>query len=357
MKTFKFSKLKADLVAGQLMSRKSISAERLEKNATIEVESHCNALLCKGGNIKDVLNPGTYNVFDKKQGTLDGVDVVFLAKTTTRPVPWAVSPMIDMLDPITNIAIKLGGEGGFEVRIADIKKFYTEVISTESSYMVVDLQERLQRLLMSKFRPALARIMEDNRYTYFSITAHQDKIEKEVHKVLKDTFAEYGIEMTTFFIEEIRVPQSDKQKIQKALDDMDFDHKEEGRKQKAKEELKEHLDYIERLADKEWEKEKYILALKQRDYEAYLNVVKVIGWQHKDISGSIGVAPSTPNCVDKPKIDSFKQINCFKCNRTLAVDSTFCNGCGSQVSGKRKCCCGKENALDSAFCGSCGKKL
>lgn len=50
-------------------------------------------------------------------------------------------------------------------------------------------------------------------------------------------------------------------------------------------------------------------------------------------------------------------LKCDKCGRELKDDSAFCEFCGKEVDGKKKCECGAVNDEEAEFCTSCGKKL
>jgi membrane protease subunit (stomatin/prohibitin family) len=253
---------------------------------------------------------------------------------------WGTPAPISMRDPVTDILITVSANGAFEVRISDPNKFYREVVKHQKNYTMTDLRKRLLDTLMYEFRPALAKTMMDNRYTFDVIDAHIKDIGSSIEPALRKIFLnDYGIEMTKFIIKYIGIPANQKTEIENMLKEIKYDYKEEEKKRKAKIELREELEILERLKDKDWEKEKYLLELKARDYQRYLDVCKIIGWDSGDKKETAAVQ------------------YCGKCGKPLAAGVAFCNYCGTQASGKKICVCGKENSIDSAFCGGCGQKL
>ena len=101
--------------------------------------------------------------------------------------------------------------------------------------------------------------------------------------------------------------------------------------------MKEYLAELERLDDKQWEREKYLLEIKQNDKEAYYEVLKVIGAKEP---ASVG--------------GNF----CPKCGHSVEPNQAFCPACGQKLAKTETVCsCGHVNSGDAAFCGGCGKKL
>jgi len=332
-----------------LVSRVKLNAEQYDKRAAVVVGSHLVAYLEKGGILQDTFQPGTYPLFDKKAGVMrrvlgdiDGLEIVYVAKEHKEDMLWGTTSPIEMKDPVTEEFINVTANGKFQIRISDPEKFYREMVKHQSKFTVVDLQRKLLDYLMFRMKPAFAKTIIENRYTFDVIDMHVEELGNSLMPKLKKIFLDdYGIEMTDFIINRIAIPQNQKDEIKRILKQMKAEEIERKLKGEAKVELKEALAELERLADKEWEKEKYLLELKARDYDRYLEVCKAIGWE------------SSPN----PKAPASAGKFCPKCGKALTGGADFCNYCGAQVAGKKACSCGRENPPDGRFCGGCGRKL
>jgi rubrerythrin len=122
--------------------------------------------------------------------------------------------------------------------------------------------------------------------------------------------------------------------------DEDMNAIEEFAAEKQRQErIKEYLAEVERLSDKEWERDKYLRNLELEDKRAYYEVLKVIGNKHEGI-------PTVEN-------------KCPNCGAEFQPADKFCPRCGKRVSKEPIICpgCGKSNAYNAIFCSGCGKKL
>jgi len=322
----------------------------LDKKAQLVVPPTHVAMLVKDGNLLQTLEGGKYFIYDKKNDmsgwfikkfTTDSVHIIYINKTAKMRMPWGTPNKLDLRDPLTDIPVKVSVCGEFEVRVGDPRKFYLEVVAMDRSYDIERLQERLLNKLMSRFQPEFARTMREKKITYNLVDEYTgviaDNTKPELKLILKE---DYGVDMFDFFIKKITIDESTKAQIEAILKTEKDEKKEEAKKYERKLELKEELAELERLADKEWEKRKYLLELEGRDYARYLEVCEAIGWESSN--------KSQPKAPPKPI--------CAKCNADLIPGNKFCGKCGTPSDGKIKCLgCGKELKLDDAFCGGCGK--
>ena len=98
---------------------KRISAEGLEPDAKLVVPETHNAILIKDGVLMDTLNSGSYEIFDqssrrKSKNVL--VEVIYLSKTARLNVLWGTKSRFCFRDPETDVPVKVGAHGEFEVQ-------------------------------------------------------------------------------------------------------------------------------------------------------------------------------------------------------------------------------------------------
>ena len=167
-------------------------------------------------------------------------------------------------------------------------------------------------------------VVNESRISYDGFDTNIMSIARKAGAALSEKFsADWGIGLVDFIIEAFVISDEDKARVEAALSE----HRQENK-------IKEHLAELERLDDKKWEREKYLLNLQATDREAYYEVLKVTG----------ETAP--------------KGSFCPKCGHSVEATEAFCSNCGQKLSGDTTCPdCGKKNAADAKFCGGCGKKL
>ena len=171
------------------------------------------------------------------------------------------------------------------------------------------------------------RVLNDKKLTYDQCDANKLEIGNTIGEILSEKFkAEYGVAIKNFIIKKFVWSDEDMAAIENAAAE-----------RKKQEKLKEYLAEIERLDDKQWERDKYLRNLELQDKNAYYEVLKVIGTKEND--------------AEKSK--------CPNCGLEYGPADKFCPHCGKRVSKEPIICpdCGKSNSYDAVFCANCGKKL
>ena len=327
--------------------------KELDKNAKIVVEPSHVAFIIKNGKILETLEGGEYPVYDKKRDlarhfifgkkvNVDSAHIVYVSKTTKVKMPWGTPRQMDMRDPVTDLLIKVGASGDFEIRVGDPRKFFLEVVGLEKDFSITKFQDRVLDKMMSEFQPTLAKVLREKQLTFYHLDEYRKEIAAAIAPILGEILEKnYGVTMLDFYINAIIIPEQMKQQIEAALAETRQEKKDKAKKAEEKQEWKEELAEMERLADKaddkEWARIKFMAELETRNREAYLEVCKAIGWEKNG----------------KGNGNKF----CPKCGEP--VDGDFCGGCGHQIKATTKVCpkCNKVNNSNSKFCNGCGTKL
>ncbi len=342
--------------------RKQCMDDGYATDAVIIVPDTHNAIVVRDGQAMPTLDSGSHKIFETKKSGLFGlgkpkkldftVDVIYMSKTYKLRVPWGTRSKFDFVDSVTDEAFKIGANGEFYVQICNPRKAYLELIGASKLYKVEDLQEYLLNQMLAVINPAISAAMRRNCIRYYEVVEYTKKIEEDVFPELNKMFEEqYGLKLFKFIINKIfisdediaRLEQARKAMSQEQKDEIKQAREEEKARQKKLEEkadAKEIAAELERLGDKEWEREKWLRELESKDYEKYLEVLKVIG--------------ATADAKN-PKGAHF----CSKCGHSYENGDKFCPGCGKPVGNTKIRCpkCNKEITADAAFCSGCGAKL
>ena len=305
-------------------------------------ETH-NAIYVKDGVMQNLLDAGRHPIFDVKKGLFGtkkvgavSVDVVFMSKTCKLKVLWGTRTPISGRDFMTQIPVEIKANGEFEVQISNPRQFYLELVGSDKSFTVDALRERLIVRMLSYIEPEIASFMQRENISYIDIAANKRKLADNILPAISKLFSEdYGLKVFSFTIADIMIGDEEKAKIE---DELKARRVEEKEKKDAKEVAAE----LERLADKEWDREVYLKKLDQEDHDKYLEVLKILGWS-SDAANRKGKGQFCPNC-----------------GAPINATMKFCNNCGKPLAGagKRICPkCGRENESGAAFCSNCGEKL
>lgn len=192
---------------------KRISADGLEADAKLVVPETHTAILIKDGILMDTLNSGSYDIFGdqpRKKCKNVSVEVIYMSKAARLKVLWGTRSRFSFRDPETEVPVKVGAHGEFEVQISNPRKAYMVLIGAEKSFTVQDLKDRLATRMMSKVEPAIAAAMREGGISFDRISEYKDKIAQSVLPVLSAMFEEdYGLKLFSFTIADVVISDED----------------------------------------------------------------------------------------------------------------------------------------------------
>ncbi len=324
-----------ELTNNDLFVRKSCMD--LDKNAQVIVEETHSAILIKDGQIMDTLSAGKYPIFNKTDKKISRVDIVYMSKTARLKAFWGTINKLHLRDLETGLLIELGANGEYEVQIKEPRKFYQVLVGADKNYNLDKLRERLQGTILSEIEPLIAKTMKEDSLNYTDLVERKQEIAKKVLPDLAKLFdREYGLNLYSFIISKAFITEDSILRVETYRLGKQEEEKEE---KDAKEFVKE----LERLADKDWERNMALKNLENTNYDKYLEVCKILGWE-------------TNNKTSNSSSKAF----CSECGHAVGPSDKFCSGCGKPVQAKKngECPnCKKINASDAKFCSGCGTKL
>ncbi len=319
-----------------------VAGEIINPKAQIVIPETHSAIYIKDGVMQNILEGGRHQVFELKKGLfgykkVDAVtlDIIFMSKTCKLKVLWGTKAPIKLRDTDTNIPVTLRGHGEFEVQICNPRKFYLEVVGSDKNFNIQNIRDRLQVRMLSYIEPVISDFMKDEKLSYVDIASSKRKMSDAVLPTISKLFEnDYGLKVYSFTIAEISIADEEIEAIENELESRRLEEKD-------KKNAKEIVDELERLKDKELEREVYLKKLEQEDTDKYYEVLKMLGWPNGKPNGGNG-GQFCPNCGSPY-------------NATMK----FCPGCGKALPGGKKICskCGNENSSESMFCSNCGNKL
>lgn len=320
-----------------LLERKT--ATNLDINACLVVPDTHYAILLKDGQLMNTLNGGRHPIFDaasEKKCKSVAVEVIYLSKTYKLRACWGTRTRFTCRDAQTDIPVQVGARGEFEVQISNPRKAYLELIGVDKSFTLDSLRERLATRLLGKVGNVVAKAMIDKRISYADISYYKEELGESVLPILSQMFQEeYGLKIFSFTFEDIFISDEEKAEIEAARKEIKRRQEEEEKEERSEEKLAEK-------ESREWEKTKFLLELKTSDYEKYLEVCKVIGWD-----------PESEKSEKRAAEGRF----CPECGNACSVSDKFCPACGKALGNALCPACGKEVVPAAKFCSHCGKKL
>ncbi len=195
----------------------------IKNGAQLTVRETQVAVLVSEGQFADVFQPGRH-VLDTANmpilTTIRGwkygfnspfkVDVYFVNTKQFLNQRWGTSNPIMMRDPEFG-PIRMRAFGSYNFRVQpDPIPFIRNVAGTSGEFTTEGVSEQLHNFVITKFTDYLG----ESKIAALDLAANLNEFSTELTIGLKDDFAEYGIELTRFLVENISLPEA----VEEALD-------------------------------------------------------------------------------------------------------------------------------------------
>lgn len=195
----------------------------IKNGAQLTVRETQLAVLVNEGQFADVFQPGRYELTTQNMPiltTLKGwkygfnspfkVDVYFVNTKEFLNQRWGTSNPIMMRDPEFG-PIRLRAFGSFNIRIqSDPIPFIRKVLGTNEHFTTEGIREQLRNFVITKFSDYLG----ESKIAALDLAANLNEFSQSLFEKLCEDFADYGLDLTKFLIENISLPES----VEQALD-------------------------------------------------------------------------------------------------------------------------------------------
>ena len=196
----------------------------IKNGAQLTVRESQVAVLVNEGQFADIYQPGRHVLSTSNMPiltTLKGwkygfnspfkVDVYFVNTKQFLNQRWGTANPIMMRDPeFGPIRMRAFGSYAFRIDAKDPTKFITNVAGTSGEFTTEGVTDQLRNFVITKFTDHLA----ESKIAALDMAANLNEFSGSLTTALQDDFAEYGIELTKFLVENISLPEA----VEQALD-------------------------------------------------------------------------------------------------------------------------------------------
>ncbi len=207
---------------GVLAYRYPMEDMEIQNGAQLTVRDSQAALFVNEGQIADVFKPGLYTLntqtlpiltylrnWDKGFKSPFKSDVYFFATRLQINQKWGTTNPITIRDKEFG-AVRLRAYGIYSYRIADPRVFYEKVSGTRETYYTADLEGQLRNTIVAQMSDAFG----SSAISFLDMAAAQLEFAQNMVAALKPVFADLGLQLDTFVVENISLPEE----LQKLLD-------------------------------------------------------------------------------------------------------------------------------------------
>ena len=195
----------------------------IKNGAQLTVRETQVAVLVNEGVIADIYQPGRYQLTTNNMPiltTLKGwkygfnspfkVDVYFVNTKQFLNLKWGTANPIMMRDPEFG-AIRFRAFGSYCFKISsDPTAFIKNVVGTDGNFTTEGVTEQLRNFIITKFTDYLG----ESKVAALDLASNLNEFSAALEDSLKTDFADYGMELTKFLIENISLPEA----VEEALD-------------------------------------------------------------------------------------------------------------------------------------------
>ncbi len=207
---------------GILAYRYPMEDMEIQNGGKLTVRDSQMAVFVNEGRIADVFGPGLYTLttqtlpiltyimnWDKAFKSPFKSDVYYFSTRLQTNQRWGTATPITIRDKEFG-AVRMRGYGIYSYKIADPKVFYQKISGTRDIYHVGDLEGQLRNTIVARMTDTFAQ----SSVPFLDMAANQGALGEKIAENMKPAFAEFGLSLETFVVENISLPDE----LQQLLD-------------------------------------------------------------------------------------------------------------------------------------------
>ena len=195
----------------------------IQNGAILNVRESQVAVFVNEGQIADVFGPGTHKLttqtlplltnlknWDKLFDSPFKSDVYYFSTRVQTGRKWGTPQPITIRDKDFDM-IRVRAFGMYSYRVADARKFFTEISGTREIYTRDEVEDQLRGILLATMATSLG----GANVAFLDMAANQALMAQQVKGDLAAAFARYGVGLDEFNVSSVSLPEE----LQAALDE------------------------------------------------------------------------------------------------------------------------------------------
>lgn len=200
---------------GILAFKYPMEDNEIQNGAQLTVRESQVAVFVDEGRLADAFNPGRYRLTTQTLPVLTALknwdklfespfksDVFYFSTREQLDQRWGTSTPIVFQDQQMG-PIRMRANGSFSYRISDPRIFFSKVSGTRETYSAGELLPQLRALVITHIASTLAA----SQVPFVQMAANQLKFSEALSAALKPAFESYGLQLQTFFVQSLSLPE------------------------------------------------------------------------------------------------------------------------------------------------------
>lgn len=194
----------------------------IKNGAQLTVRQGQVAIFVNEGQIADVFTPGMHQLETNNLpllSTLKGwkygfnspfkAEVYFINTRTFTANKWGTKNPIMLRDPEFG-PIRIRAFGNFNIKVTDPTRLLEDIVGTDGHFTLDEIHNQLRTLAVSRFSDAIG----ESQLPVLDMAANYDELSELMRQKMADDFAQYGLSLQRFLVENISLPEN----VEAALD-------------------------------------------------------------------------------------------------------------------------------------------
>ena len=207
---------------GILAYRYPMQDMEIQNGGQLTVRESQMALFINEGRAADLFGPGRYVLntqtmpiltylmnWDKAFKSPFKSDIYYFSTRQQVNQKWGTQQPITIRDKEFG-AVRLRAFGIYSYHIADPRTFHSKISGTQETYRTADLEGQLRNMIVGRMSDTFA----ESGVPFLDMASNQVELGQKIAEHMKPVFAEMGIALDTFVVENLSMPEE----LQKILD-------------------------------------------------------------------------------------------------------------------------------------------
>lgn len=210
--------------SGQLAYRFPMQDREIQNGAQLTVRETQAALFVNEGRVADLFEPGRYTLTTQTLPVLTSLqnwdkffaspfksDVYFFSLREQTDQKWGTPMPLTIRDKEFG-PLRIRAFGSYSYRIGDVKTFWSKLSGTVASYTTAEIDGQLRAIILT----AISSYLGTAAIPFVDMAGNQTAFSSVLRDVIAPRFAEYGLDLKTFFVQSLSLPEELQQHLDKA---------------------------------------------------------------------------------------------------------------------------------------------
>lgn len=208
-------------------------SEDLRIGTQLVVYTGQTAFFVKGGKVMDQFDSGTYTIKTENIPILNKLinlpfggntpfkaEIWFVNRLAILDSKWGTPTPIQLKDPEYGVVVPVRAFGQYGLKVVNPKLFLETLVGNATSFTTEKVGDYFKGKMVSRLTSLLSTTIADYKVSILNINSHLAEMSEMLRKEIGEDFANYGLELESFNVMSVNVPQDDPsfKKLREAID-------------------------------------------------------------------------------------------------------------------------------------------